>query len=147
MIIETGGKHYLYCLRPERFVSVPAFDVTSQATCYTATPTPIEVTVDADGTFAFRTDTTAEKGYLCASPHLTDKPVCQWTPTGNGSRWRLRTCPEVFGGIHLKRALLMINPLDYNFDGRISISDIPHGIVRGVAKDQIEAVESIIIRR
>lgn len=145
MLINTGGHYYLYCLQPAKFVSVPNFNVTSQAAYYTATPIPVEVSVDANGTFAFRTDTSAEKGYLCAAPHLKDKPVCQWTLADAGSRWVLRTRPEVFGATHLKRALLMINPLDFNFDGRISIGDIPHGIVRGATLDDLDAIEATVL--
>lgn len=145
MVINVEGRYYLYCLQPARFVDVPTFDVTSQAAYYTSTPTPIEVTVDAQGTFAFRTHTDAEKGYLCAAPHLLQRPVCQWTLNDAGSRWYLQTRPEVFGAAHLRRALLMINPLDYNFDGRISIGDIPHGILRGATPIDILGIRNKIL--
>lgn len=145
MIIRTDGQYYLYCLQPAKFVDVPNFNVTSQPTYYTATATPIEVTCDTNGTFAFRTVTSAERGYLCASPHLKNSPVCQWTATDNGSRWLLHTRPEVFAAPHLKRALLLINPLDFNTDGRISIGDIPHGVLRGATLKEIEEIKDIIL--
>lgn len=147
MVIKVEGKFYLYCLQPAQFVTVPVFDVTSQATHFTEEPTPIEVTVDAQSTFAFRTDTGAEKGYLCASPHLKERPVCQWTKTGEGSRWLLSTRPEVFGAAHLKRALLLINPHDFNFDGSISIGDIPNGIVRDASPATIQSISNSLLQQ
>lgn len=142
---DEQGKYYLYCLEPQKFVVVPAFNVTSQAVYYTTEATPLEVRVGADGTFDFRTDTTAEKGFLCAAPHLKQNPVCQWTYNDNGSRWQLQTRPEVFGGAHLKNALLMIRPLDFNFDGHLSIGDIPHGIIRGATLLEIQQIKDHIL--
>lgn len=140
-------KYYLYCLQPAKFVSVPAFNVTSQAAYYTETPAPIEVTVDANGTFAFRSDTSAEKGYLCASPHLKGSPVCQWTCDGEGSRWVLKTRPEVFGAAYMKKALLQISPLDYNYDGTVTIGDLPLGVARSASFDVLQRIENSILKR
>lgn len=109
LVINYQGKHYLYCIKPEKFVEVPAFDVTSQATFFTDEPKPIEVT-EENGSFAFRTYTTEANGYLCASPQLKERPVCQWEKDDDGSRWMLRTMPEVFAESALRTALLKIDP-------------------------------------
>lgn len=109
LVINYQGKYYLYCIKPEKFVEVPAFDVTSQAAFFTDEPKPIEVTVE-NGSFTFRTYLTEENGYLCASPQLKERPVCQWEVHDDGSRWQLRTMPEVLAEAALRTALIKIDP-------------------------------------
>lgn len=109
LLINYKDKYYLYSLSAEKFVEVARFDVTSQACMLTDEPLPLEVTENG-GTFAFRTYTNEEKGYLCASPQLAAKPVCQWTVTDNGSRWTLRTQPNLQVDADLAKALLKIDP-------------------------------------
>lgn len=109
LVIQYQEHYYLYCIKPQKFVEVPAFDVTSQATFFTDEPKPIEVTVK-DGTFAFRTYTSEENGYLCASPQLKERPVCQWSIDDSGSRWHIRTMPDAFAESALRTALIKIDP-------------------------------------
>lgn len=109
LLIKYAGEYYLYNLACGKFVEVTKFNVTSQASRFVETATPVEVTV-TNGTFAFRTYTSEEKGYLCASPQLAAHPVCQWTLNDAGSQWTLRTAPGTPVAVYLNDALYKIDP-------------------------------------
>lgn len=121
LIINYDGQYYLYSLGRNQFVEVAAFDVTSQACFFTAEPKPVEVTVSAEGTFAFRTYITEERGYMCASPQLPLRPVCQWTLTDTGSQWTVATAPSTRVDAYLRKALIAIDPTTV---GHISTSPV-----------------------
>lgn len=109
LLIKHDGLYYLYNLACGKFVEVTRFDVTSQASLLVDEAKPLEVTL-VNGHFAFRTYTDQERGYLCASPQLSARPVCQWTLTDNGSQWNLHTAPNVVTTSYLSDALLKIDP-------------------------------------
>lgn len=111
LVINYKSMWYLYNIGRKEFVVVPAFNVTSQPCTFTAEPTPLEVT-EVNGQFRFRTITTEEKGFMCASPQLKDQgnPVCQWTAGDTGSQWTLTTVPALNAEGYLLQALRLIDP-------------------------------------
>ena len=96
MIIQKNDKWYIYNVGRREFAKLPVYDTGSRPATFTAEPLPVEVTCDGNGTFCFRLEgQTSEKAWLCASPQLSDKPVCEWTNTDNGSTWQIITVPMV----------------------------------------------------
>ena len=92
-IIYYGGQYYLYNVGRQQFATVPDFDVVSQPCTFQDQPYALEITRQATG-FTFRqSGSTADRGYMCASPQLAAKPVAQWTINDNGSQWMLIKVP------------------------------------------------------
>lgn len=110
LILKFNNKYYLYNVGRHQFVTIPVFDNTSQPCTFTDDPVEIEVT-QKNGNFAFRQDTSAEKGYLCASPQLAAKPVCQWTVDDPGCRWTVITAPGYNVTKAAAEALAKIDPI------------------------------------
>jgi len=89
LLLESEGEYYLYSVGRHAFVTVPSFNVTSQACSFSDDPVALEVT-NANGCFTFRNKGSENaKDYMCAAPHLTSAPVAQWTKDDNGSQWNL----------------------------------------------------------
>lgn len=117
LLLQHEGQYYLYNMARKKFVEVTRFDVTSQPCRLVDAPTPIEVRrlgkapgSDNTGLFTFRTYTDDDRAYLCASPQLSQSPVCQWTRTDDGSQWILNTCPYTSTLPYLEEALRRIDP-------------------------------------
>lgn len=117
LLLQHKGQYYLYNLERRKFAMVTRFDVTSQACHLVDEATPIEVVKvgtaaddNQSGIFSFRTFTDDDRGFLCASPQLSQRPVCQWTQDDAGSQWLLTTCPYTCTLPYLQEALQKIDP-------------------------------------
>jgi len=88
MIVKSEGNWYLYNIGAKKFVRVGQTGTSSVAGVYMeTTPTPIEIT-EVNGGFAFRTETSGDKNYMCVSPQLSF-PVSVWTTGDAGAIWQI----------------------------------------------------------
>ena len=85
MLVTVDGQTYLYNVGADKFV------VTGNPTVFTETVTPINVTNLASGAFAFNS-TSGNTNFMCVSPQLGGKPICNWTSDDAGSAWVLVPC-------------------------------------------------------
>lgn len=117
LLLQYEGNHYLYNLGRKKFVEVTRFDETSQSCRLVDDPMPIEVVKigtaqdeAGSGLFTFRTYTDDDRAYMCASPQLSQRPVCQWTQEDGGSKWLLVTCPYTCTLPYMENALSKVLP-------------------------------------
>lgn len=117
LLLQHEGLYYLYSAGKKKFVEIPVFDVTSQACHFVEEPMPIDVRMvipSPDGVqpcvFTFRTHTDNDQAYMCASPQLSQRPVCQWTMGDNGSQWKLATCPYTCIQPYWEEAIIKVDP-------------------------------------
>ena len=109
LVIKHESKYYLYNCHNEQFVTIPAYKNASFACALTDSVASVTVTAK-NGNFFFREHTDDNRNYMCASPQISGKPVCQWTTDDSGAQWKLTTAPLFSAKEIYQRALYKIDP-------------------------------------
>ena len=93
LVILFNEQYYLYNAGAGQFVKVNAFAGSVNTSLQDE---PIAITIQAlgDDKFAFSTSG-GTKDWMCASPQISGKPVCQWTVDDGGCAWRLTPNAEL----------------------------------------------------
>ena len=93
LVILFNEQYYLYNAGASQFVKVNAFDGSVNTSLQDE---PIAITIQplGDYKFAFSTNV-GTNDWMCASPQISGKPVCQWTVDDGGCAWRLTPNAEL----------------------------------------------------
>lgn len=83
-IYQEGGRYYLKNCVTQKFLTNEG---NGTPYVFVESPTPINLTMAADGTFRFNAGTDANS-YLCAATHLPN-PAAFWTVDDAGSEWMI----------------------------------------------------------
>lgn len=135
MIIQKSGKWYIYNVGRKEFAKLPEYNNGTNPATFSANPLPVEIKCDENGTFCFKLEgQTHERSWMCASPQINGKPVCQWTETDNGSTWQIVTVPMVDALAAAATANAMLNQAEdaeaFDMANQIStLSEIENGQV------------------
>lgn len=104
-ILTEGGQHYLQNVATNKYLTN-----TGDKTCYVFTneKKPINITLNAGGSFCFNTGTDAQS-YLCAATHL-ENPAAFWTADDAGSLWMIEEAvmPKRLESVSFSRESLRI---------------------------------------
>ena len=93
LVILFNEQYYLYNAGASQFVKVNAFDGSVNTSLQDE---PIAITIQALGDYKFAFSTSGgTKDWMCASPQISGKPVCQWTVDDGGCAWRLTPNAEL----------------------------------------------------
>lgn len=110
LLIYYKSKYYLYNIGRGEFAEVTLFNVTSQPCTFSSTAYALKMTA-SKGIFTFHTyGSTESQSYMCASPQVSGKPLCQWTKDDNGSLWKLTTVPGYDTTEAYEKAMKLIDP-------------------------------------
>lgn len=88
-LLSDGTSYYLYNALTQKFLTNKG-DATPYV--FTDKATPINVTVESDGSFRFNTGTN-DLSYLCAATQF-DNPAANWDSSDAGSRWIVKRVEE-----------------------------------------------------
>ena len=93
LVILFNEQYYLYNAGASQFVKVNAFDGSVNTSLQDE---PIAITIQPLGDYKFAFSTSGgTKDWMCASPQISGKPVCQWTVDDGGCAWRLTPNAEL----------------------------------------------------
>ena len=93
LVILFNEQYYLYNAGAGQFVKVNAFAGSVNTSLQDE---PIAITIQALGDYKFAFSTSGgTKDWMCASPQISGKPVCQWTVDDGGCAWRLTPNAEL----------------------------------------------------
>ena len=93
LVILYNEQYYLYNAGAGQFVKVNAFD--GSVNTYLQDE-PIAITIQPLGDYKFAFSTNGgTNDWMCASPQISGKPVCQWTVDDGGCAWRLTPNAEL----------------------------------------------------
>ena len=93
LVILFNEQYYLYNAGAGQFVKVNAFDGSVNTSLQDE---PIAITIQPLGDYKFAFSTSGgTKDWMCASPQISGKPVCQWTVDDGGCAWRLTPNAEL----------------------------------------------------
>ena len=93
LVILFNEQYYLYNAGAGQFVKVNAFDGSVNTSLQDE---PIAITIQPLGDYKFAFSTNGgTNDWMCASPQISGKPVCQWTVDDGGCAWRLTPNAEL----------------------------------------------------
>ena len=93
LVILFNEQYYLYNAGASQFVKVNAFDGSVNTSLQDE---PIAITIQPLGDYKFAFSTNGgTNDWMCASPQISGKPVCQWTVDDGGCAWRLTPNAEL----------------------------------------------------
>lgn len=93
LVILYNEQYYLYNAGAGQFVKVNAFDGSVNTSLQDE---PIAITIQPLGDYKFAFSTNGgTNDWMCASPQISGKPVCQWTVDDGGCAWRLTPNAEL----------------------------------------------------